>query len=271
MDTLSAIPHPELIYTPSADLIPHGVQSIVELCHHLVEYGIAHPYTLALDLTHCREAVIDWTIQGVVYAFPNLRVLILNGCTHITNECMVHIAQLPHLTGLCLRGCFMVCWGLDSLEYMGNLTALDLSGLNMAENRIKVIKKLTRLTNLNLSYCSGLTCTSLAGLAGVVPFTTLSLCKMRGVNNATLKRIATITTLTTINLSYNSRVTDTGLAYLRSMPLLANLNISQCDKITDLGVGMFTGTSPIANVNVQYCRQISAELRSRLAYAPITA
>ncbi len=95
-------------------------------------------------------------------------------------------------------------------------TRLKLPKSTTNDELAQKVKGLTKLTSLNLSYCSKITDAGLAHLKG-------------------------LTKLETLGLAGSTQITDAGLVHLKGLTTLKWLSLLGCDKITDAGLAHLKG------------------------------
>ncbi len=99
---------------------------------------------------------------------------------------------------------------IDELSNLPPLRLLDLAeNRNVTDEGIQHLKKLTQLTELNLSSCS--------------------------IHNTAIEALANLSHLRRLNLSYCNRLTDGAIKPLRRLDHLSYLDLLGCLKITQAG------------------------------------
>lgn len=93
-------------------------------------------------------------LVGEIGACPSVTYLNLSENRKITDEGMLHLARIPHLTGLNLSSCGITDTGLSRLTVLSRLATLNLSYCNrITDVGLKHLRKLNRLTYLDLQGC----------------------------------------------------------------------------------------------------------------------
>jgi hypothetical protein len=175
-------------------------------CKKITDKGLEHLKELALtrlDLSYC-EQITDIDLEHLA-GLP-LTQLNLSGCKKITDK------GLEHLTGFALTQLNLTsCWQITvvGLKHLAELplTQLDLSEgcINITDDSLAHLAKLTFLTQLNLSWCRNTTDAGLAHLAKL-PLTKLNLCWCEKITDAGLEHLSKLP-LIELNL-FRSNVKD---------------------------------------------------------------
>jgi len=169
--------------------------------------GLTTLTSLTLDGIDTRDEPADafvGHVQALAAAQPDLALLSIKLESLSTDNDMLHLSEIQHITALEMR------------SYGGALGDAGLVHL----------ARLGRLASLALCHSSHVTG---AGLAHLVHPTKLDLCYC-GLTDADLVHVAGLRQLTSLDLSYNGDITDEGVAHLQELPLLAALNLISCGR-----------------------------------------
>lgn len=169
------------------------------------------------------------------------RILGIDDDKHITgitfadsqanDNTLVHVAKLPRLTKLDLRGTSVTSSGLNHLRGLTDLEELYLNSTDVAD--LQSVTHLKQLRLLELDYLE-LPTDELLGLQRLENLQELSLHVVKSVDDDTLKMLGRLTQLQTLRLS-GSSITDTGLEHLATLSDLRILGLSSTG-ISDSGV-----------------------------------
>lgn len=195
-------------------------------CYNISDKSLTHafvyevPTLTYLDLSLCKQ-VTDASLGRLVQYLNNLEVLKLSGCCNVTNTGLVFISRgFPKLRQLNLRSCWHISdHGISYLSGFnietapGNLSLeyLDLQDCQrISDEGLQLISAgLTKLVNINLSFCVSIT-------------------------DSGLKYLAKMPTLRELNLRSCDNISDLGLQYLaEGGSRVTHLDVSFCDKIGD--------------------------------------
>ena len=139
---------------------------------------------------------------------PQLSVLSLNNCHHLSESSFMLLNTLPSLRSLSLAHCIQL--GDDTLE--------------------SVVRHNPKLTSLNLSGCRSLTNACCYYLSSFLSssLTSLDLSGNGLINDAGLFHLATLTSLTSLRMRGVEFVTDKGCLALSNCTRLTQLDLSDC-------------------------------------------
>jgi Leucine-rich repeat (LRR) protein len=136
-----------------------------------------------------------------------------------------------------------------------------LRGSDIGDQELELLRKTTRLRNLNLDYCylSG------KGLQHVAGLTQLESLSLQGALRAlysndeqdlALDCLKGLIQLQELNISCNVVVTDSGLQNLKGLTQLRKLNLS-CTPITDAGLEYLEGMTDLRELDLTACWKIT--------------
>ena len=135
------------------------------------------------------------------------------------------------------------CSNLVSLDLSNCLTevhcfrAKELGLRSLLHDRhLESLLGLTRLTELKLRGCSGITTAGFATLARLTALQKLDLSRCGGVDDGGMRLLTALSRLQVLSLAGCANVADTGLAVLVALTQLRHLNLAGCCRITDRGV-----------------------------------
>lgn len=137
------------------------------------------------------------------------------------------------------------------------LTMLDLQGaLNVDDDSLVLVAKLSLLTSLQLNRCTKLTD---KGIMHLQPLTQLQVLNLSHCFNLTDKSLEVVGSVTSLNQLYMQQclnVTDNGLTHLSNLVQLRLLDVSYCEKLTGAGFEVCQGHRHFATLNVSCCSQL---------------
>jgi hypothetical protein len=185
---------------------------------------------ISLDISNCRNYVND---DGLVHlkTLPFLRRLIIEGCSSISSNGLLHVAGL-RLQELSLAFCCRINnIGLSHLTNMP-LLKLDLQGCRINSEGLAHLATL-RLRELNLADCFAVGDDGLLHLKNL-PLTHLRLQRCDITSNG----LRHLTELPLIMLDVGACVSiyDDGLAHLACIRTLQELTLAGCKNITNRGL-----------------------------------
>lgn len=115
-----------------------------------------NPTLQTLKLCDCYECCVDNTLK-VISGISSLRKIDLTNCSHLSDAGISFLSTLP-LETLNLCCCATSIEGFAKISSILTLTELDISFWpNVKDHWLKKLTKLTALSFLNLSKCSGVT------------------------------------------------------------------------------------------------------------------
>lgn len=192
------------------------------------------PNLLSLDLSHClNEVCARWLVHMVVH----------NLLGHTTSTCIqVHCFRANQL-------------GLRSL--------LD-------DHHLQSLVRLTRLTNLKLRGCSGLTSSGIAMLTHLTNLQKLDLSRCSGVDTDVLRLMPRLGKLRVLLLAGCQGVTDEGLGEMACMDKLQHLNLAGCSRITNKGIEYIVQMHGVQWVGCDGCSAVGKKKPLMSSHVPNT-
>lgn len=262
-------------------------------------YNLLYPLlnfsSLLSYLTKICIAEVKLTDSSFSYfpRYTNLTSLELN-CDRendIADKVLASISNLTNLKRLALSRFYVItAQGFPSLSNLINLTSLKLKGLiDLPDDIISIIAKLSKLTDLNLSESNGvddafaqvsklenLLSLNLSHAWADVDVPSLSrLTKLTSLNlrgdfgdhplNDTLSCLSNLVNLTSLDLLGSSRITDVGLSHISRFTNLTDLNLGLLDSITDNGLVYLSNFKGLTSLCLIYCIKLTGDGLSHLS------
>ena len=137
------------------------------------------------------------------------------------------------ITGVDLRGTWIVDSDLRKLNQLPELNTLDLSLTHITDQGIQEIKSLPGIVELNLRFCEYVTDEGMAAIKGWKKLKRLNIHGTK-TSDTTLEHISGITTLESINVG-SVMLTDGGLERLTTLPNLKELTMGG-NELGDAGI-----------------------------------
>eukprot|EP01102_Stenamoeba_stenopodia_P016363 TRINITY_DN5718_c0_g2_i1.p1 TRINITY_DN5718_c0_g2~~TRINITY_DN5718_c0_g2_i1.p1 ORF type:complete len:1014 (+),score=165.43 TRINITY_DN5718_c0_g2_i1:338-3379(+) len=258
-------------------------------CFNINDSSIAKLIDLApalesINASYCQD-VTDVGVHALAEKCSNtLRCCDFSGCSSITNDSIMHLAQTCSLESLSLFNCFMISdvSTEEIAKHCRDLIYLDVSCCDVSDQSITTLvdncRRLevlaleeTKVTNaslillgkrchnihtLKLAYCNDLTDVGLMELAEGCPdiqFLDISYC-----NKLSLSRLQFCLNrwpkLSALHLRGYNCITDKGIAH----PKLSVLNLSWCKNLNDTSlIQIGKGCPSLSEVDLAWCGNIS--------------
>jgi len=157
-------------------------------------------------------------------AGDHLRMLLIDGCSQITDAGMAHLNELPSLSALCVRD--------------------DTGRMNLTDASLAHLAKLPRLRSLALS--GGFSDVGLDHLRKLAPLQWLELEKAN-ITDSGLAHLQGLTSLETLVIS-SVTISDAGLVHLRRLARLKHLSVSGT-QITPEGIESLRAALPDCRID----------------------
>ena len=185
-------------------------------CFRISDDGIAALRVLKhlrhLDISLCATAQAaklsqQWESPTITDAalhtlsrMTQLETLQLEGCTTITDEGLLHLATLRHLTRLNLAKTHVTEHGLKILRCLPELASLNISGCQIPEAEMfQQLKHANKLKSLNVSHSLMVTDAFIHTIAKTFSLTHLNISGCQEITNRAFHYIAKIKTLTDLH------------------------------------------------------------------------
>ena len=202
---------------------------------------------------------------------PNVTVLTLYHCKHLTDVCTAAISRCPITSldmGFLRKVDAFTDNGLKKISRCPlttlniGLTELDLSGCKITDSGLKEISRCP-LTKLDLFSCSAITAAGLKEISRC-PLTNLNLRLCSAITDDGLKEISRCP-LTMLDLGATA-VTGSGLKEIFQCPL-TTLSLHKCD-VTDCGDEI--SRCPLTKLELSLCGGITTDLYKGISRCPLT-
>mmetsp|Transcript_16411 Transcript_16411/g.31370 ORF Transcript_16411/g.31370 Transcript_16411/m.31370 type:complete len:903 (+) Transcript_16411:313-3021(+) len=216
-----------------------------------------------LDLSQC-DLITDEGLENL-HNLEHIDELSLGWCRQITDDGLAILAKQPGrsntLRVLCLARCPVSNKGLESIGLLTSVEQLDLNGCTRigSSELGDTLKKLTKLTSLDVSYCQGILRSSWQGK--IDNLKSLELC-YAGVRDSHISRLRSLPKLEELNLD-SCLIGDWAIAHLADnnvVPNLTALDLSDAD-ISDRGVAKIAQFRNLKRLSLFYCNVSNAGLR----------
>lgn len=196
-----------------------------------------------LNLANCVR-LGDVSIVSIYKKFQNLNYLNLSFCENINESVLELLGQAP------------------------NLISLDISGCNCGDQSLSSIGNASRLKDLTVSECYGITDLGLQKFAKQCEgIERLDLSHCMQITDAAIKNLAfCCRLLSCVKLSGCKHLTDLSLQYLSGVcHYIVSLDISGCVLITEKGIRYLRkGCHWLRILNILYCKGISKSAAQKM-------
>lgn len=186
----------------------------------------------------------DVSIVSIYKKFQNLNYLNLSFCENINESVLELLGQAP------------------------NLISLDISGCNCGDQSLSSIGNASRLKDLTVSECYGITDLGLQKFAKQCEgIERLDLSHCMQITDAAIKNLAfCCRLLSCVKLSGCKHLTDLSLQYLSGVcHYIVSLDISGCVLITEKGIRYLRkGCHWLRILNILYCKGISKSAAQKM-------
>ena len=222
----------------------------------ITDIGLAHLSQLkkltALGINGFSSDITDIGLAYLTDNLSQLTSLTLGGC-HITDIGLAYLTDnLSQLTSLNIScGYDITDDGLAHLAKLPKLASLRLRGTKITSNLLMNLSKIPQLTELDvqgsdydINFCYGIggnsMDTGLAYFAGILPkLTWLDISGRQDISDAGLAHLVVkMPQLEGLDIRYCGQITDVGLAHLAKLPKL-RLRSEGCKNITDAAIAAF--------------------------------
>jgi Leucine-rich repeat (LRR) protein len=222
--------------------------------------------------------ITDAQVTKLVGALVRLKALDLSACNEITDKSCEAIARLPRLETLKLPPeSYLTDASLKVLSSVGTLTHLIVSSLQVTDEGMKHVAKLTNLKVLHVSGCESVTNEGIealetlrnleafrasetklgdAGLQSLVQSCPkLSELHVDGCLQLSDVGVAALSRLHQLDVLCIDRtaVTDASLRLVATIPSLTALSVTECSAITNAGVAALAHSVALATLYLNYC------------------
>ena len=256
---------------------------------HWCKWATEATQSLKLRIVRGLKVPTETRMEMISTKFKNLTQLDLSSCLGVTNRVLHRLVELPTLRALELRQAAITDEGLSCFV---NSTSLKRLKLNIC-NRIEgwSLAKLSSLTSVDLSYCSGLTDHGFRCLGSLTSLIQLDMSRCIPISDnepdyltsptARLELafsewdefmfLSHLMSLRILNVSWTS-ISDTGLKCLVGLSSLVDLNLAQCLEITADGLTSLERLESIARLDLSGCPAVDdAVLRSVESLTSLTS
>ncbi|CAD7697650.1 unnamed protein product [Ostreobium quekettii] len=233
---------------------------------------------------------------------PELRALVLRGCTRVTAEGARHLAVLPQLQDVnllsnpwldvtddligslrCLTGLqslllgdmhdgnLVTDTGIESLAEFRDMTSLSLafSRWEFAGDALTPLLCLTALSSLDLQGCSSVNDATLRVVGKLASIDCLQLSRCEKVTGRGVRHLAPLSRLESLSLGQCHRVDDEGLEALHDLTRMSALTLSGCLQLTDGGIASLSRLSRLQLLDVSGCERLCGVGLGALGGSPL--
>ncbi|XP_048257618.1 dynein regulatory complex subunit 6-like isoform X5 [Haliotis rufescens] len=251
----------EHLYMTDCQRITDVSMKALQNCRNLTVVNIA-------DCVRITDTGVRHLVEGS--CAPKLRELNLTNCIRVGDMAMVNLHKRCHsMTYLSVCFCEHISEaGIELLGQTHSLISLDLSGCNCADQGLSALGNNTRLQDVTLSECMGITDLGLQKFAQQCKeVQRLDLSHCMQITDGAIKNLAfCCRMLTVLNLAGCKLVTDLSLQYLSGVcHYLAELDISGCFLISDKAIKYLRkGCKRLQVLRMLYCKGISKHAAQKM-------